>query len=223
MSRKSLVQAAWDFLGLPFRLVLFDQGWLPKLGWTTLEEERISAVLEHVRGRLLDIGAGPNTLVRRHGNGVGVDVYDFGGGAMIIPDTARLPFDSASFDTVTFVACLNHIPNRQEVLHEARRLVRPGGRLLVTMINPVLGKIGHAVWWYSEDKQRGGMAPGEVGGLWTRDIVALCGQAGFELQRHRRFVYGLNHLYVFRPVEPSPGMPGGRGCGAPRAADSREP
>ena len=34
---------------------------------------RIRAVLPRVRGRLLDIGCGTNELVRRYGNGVGVD------------------------------------------------------------------------------------------------------------------------------------------------------
>lgn len=54
---------------------LIDQKWLPRFGWTTLEEERLNAVLPHVHGRLLDIGAGPNTLVKRYGNGIGVDVH----------------------------------------------------------------------------------------------------------------------------------------------------
>ena len=97
------------------------------------------------------------------------------------------------------MAALNHIPNRPAVLHEVRRLIRPDGRLVITMINPILGGVGHALWWYSEDKHRGGMKEGEVGGLWSGRVVGLCREAGFELVRHRRFVYGLNHLYVFRP------------------------
>ena len=195
--RKTLAQAAWDAIGIPARLVLFPPEWLERFGWTTLEAERINHVLPEIRGRLLDIGAGPNTLVKTYGNGTGVDVFDWGGGALVVQDTAALPFPDRSFDTVAFVACLNHIPNRQQVLHEAKRLLAPGGRVVITMINPILGGVGHAIWWYSEDKHRGGMLPGEVGGLWTRDIVAMCGEAGLRLEKHRRFVYGMNHLYVF--------------------------
>ena len=198
---KSFRQSVWDAIGIPARLVLFPPEWLERCGWTTLEDERMMQVLPEVRGRLLDIGAGPNTLVRLHGNGAGVDVHDWGGGAIVVENTANLPFADASFDTITLIACLNHIPNRQDVLREARRLLAPGGRVVMTMINPWLGGIGHAIWWYSEDKQRGGMLPGEVGGLWTRDIVAMCAAAGLHLEQHRRFVYGMNHLYVFSAID----------------------
>jgi SAM-dependent methyltransferase len=194
---KSRVQTIWDFIGIPFRLVLFRQEWLPPCGWTTLEDERLEAVTPWIRGRLLDIGAGHNTLIKRYGNGVGVDVFEWGGGAVVVDDTAALPFPDASFDTVTFVACLNHIPNREQVLFEARRLITRGGRLIVTMIDPILGGVGHAIWWYSEDKQRGGMKPGERGGLWGRDVMRLCERAGFRLLHHHRFVYGMNNLYIF--------------------------
>ena len=207
LRKKSLLQSTWDFLGIPFRLALFDQAWLPRFGWTTLEEERLQAVLPYVRGQLLDVGAGYNTLVKQYGNGVGVEVFDWGGGALVVEDTSRLPFADQSFDTITFIACLNHIPYRQAVLHEARRLIKPEGRLIITMINPLLGDLGHAIWWYSEDKHRGGMQAGEVGGLWTRQIVHMCQAAGFSLQTHRRFVYGMNHLYVFGPITQHGNLP----------------
>jgi SAM-dependent methyltransferase len=194
---KSLAQAVWDLIGSPFRLIFFDQAWLPKFGWTTLEDERLSAVWPHLRGRVLDVGAGFNTLIKRWGNGVGVDAFEWGGGALHVPDTSKLPFDGATFDTVTFLACLNHIPYREAAVRDARRVVRPGGTLVVTMINPLIGDIGHKIWWYSEDKHRGGMLPGETGGLWPKHVIKICEDAGFSLTIHRRFVYGMNHLFVF--------------------------
>jgi SAM-dependent methyltransferase len=197
MLRKSALQTAWDFVGAPFRLVLFDQKWLPRFHWTTLEDERIGAVLPHIQGRLLDVGAGTNELVRRYGNGIGVDVVEWGHGAQVVEDTSKLPFEDASFETVSFVACLNHIPYRQAALREARRLLKPGGRLVVTMIDPILGGVGHVIWWYGEHEHRGGMKEGEVGGMWNREIVRLCEAEGFRLVRHERFVYLMNNLFVF--------------------------
>ena len=197
MLPKSTLQAAWDLVGAPFRLVLFDQKWLPRFHWTTLEDERLGAVLPYVRGRLLDVGAGTNKLVCRHRDGMGVDVVEWGGGARVVEDTSKLPFRDASFDTITFIACLNHVPYRDAALREARRLIKPGGRLIVTMIDPILGGVGHVIWWYGEHEHRGGMKEGEVGGLWNRDVIRLCEEAGFRLEVHRRFVYGMNNLFVF--------------------------
>ena len=109
----------------------------------------------------------------------------------------ELPLPDSAIDRILLVHLLEHSENPRETLKEAWRVLAPGGRVVMTMINPLLGDIGHAIWWYSEDKQRGGMLPGEVGGMWTRDIVALCAAVGLRLETHRRFVYGMNHLYVF--------------------------
>lgn len=199
--KKTFLKSLWDFIGIPFRLVLFDQAWLPFFRWTTLEEERLNFVLPYIRGELLDIGAGYNTLVKKYGKGIGVDVFDWGGGAQVVQDTSKLPFGDKSFDTITFIACLNHIPNRDKVLGEVRRLLKPGGKIIITMIDPILGGIGHAIWWYSEDKHRGGMLDGEVGGMWTKDIIELCEAKGFRLASHQRFVYGMNNFYLFTTLE----------------------
>ena len=141
-----------------------------------------------------------------------MDVFDWGGGTMVVEDTSDLPFETQSFDTITFVACLNHIPYRDKAIREAYRLLKPNGQVVMTMINPLLGAIGHAIWWYSEDKRRGGMQEGEVGGMSTRHIVALFDQAGFDLHLHRRFCYKMNHLYVFK-MKPERGVRHGPSAG----------
>ena len=194
---KSIWQHGIDFLAAPLRLTVLPDDVATKWGLTSLEEERIRAVWPYLQGRLLDIGAGRNRLVQRYGNGVGVDVYDWGGGALVVEDSSRLPFSGESFDTVSFLACLNHIPNREAVLQEAYRVLRPGGRVIVTMIDPVLGWIGHRIfWWYDPDQRERGIAEGEVWGMWPGEVTALLQNAGFTLMLHKRFVYGLNHLFL---------------------------
>lgn len=197
MKKNNLFQILWDFIGIPFRFVLFDQKWLPQWGWTTFERDRINAVFPHIQGKLLDVGAGPNQLVREYGNGIGIDVHDWGHGVVVVDDTSHLPYADHSFDTITFLASLNHIPYREKVLGEAIRVLKTDGKIIITMISPFLGIIGHKLWWYSEDKHRGGMVDGEVGGMSNREIMQLLSVQGFELTLHQRFVYGMNNLLIF--------------------------
>jgi SAM-dependent methyltransferase len=191
---KSLWQHIYDFLGSPLRMILLPDKVSRKLGLTSLQDERIRAVIHLVNGKLLDIGAGDNLLLNIYGDGTGVDVFDFGGGATIVEDTRQLPFEDESFETVTFLACLNHIPYRQEVLTEAFRLLKPGGKVIATMISPLLGTIGHKIWWYSEEKHRG-MADGEEMGISREEMFRLLENAGFTNIREQSFLYNMNHLY----------------------------
>lgn len=195
---KSVGQNVKDFIGAPLRMVLLPDDMSRRLGLTSLEDERLSAVRPWISGHLLDVGAGRNRLVHEYGDGVGVDVVDLGGGVQVLPDTKTLPFPDGSFDTVTFVASLNHIPEREITLREAWRVLRKDGHVVVTMIDPILSWIGHRIWWYSEDKHRGGMSRGETYGFWPRQIRQLMSEAGFTLIVERGFVYKLNRLYVGR-------------------------
>ena len=201
---KTLLQAAYDFLGAPLRMIFLPDHQSERLHLTSLRAERLARVLPVLDGRILDVGAGDNMLINLHrksspndraDQSVGVDVVDWGGDCMILPDCSRLPFPDASFDTVCFVACINHIPERSEALKEARRVLRPGGRIVLTMIGRFIGGIGHAIWWYSEDKHRE-IADGEVMGMDRAEIRQLLSSAGFSRPREQTFLYGLNTLYV---------------------------
>lgn len=199
-----MLQEIKDFVAAPLRLALLPDATCERMGLTSLESERIRAALPWIRGRLLDIGAGRNRLVYEHGEGIGIDVVDGGAGVMVLPHTRTLPFEDASFDTVAFLASLNHVPEREETLRESLRVLRPGGRVIVTMIDPVLSTIGHRfLWWYSEEKHRGGMHEGEVYGLWPREVRGLLARAGFRAIKHSRFLYGLNHLFIGQKPGPA--------------------
>ncbi|WP_052435714.1 class I SAM-dependent methyltransferase [Bradyrhizobium japonicum] len=207
--RKSLLQSAWDLAGAPLRMVLLPDSQNERLHLTSLRAERYAAVLPQLRGRVLDIGAGDNALIRlyrqrllRSGkddagadDSVGVDVVDWGGDTLKIASSDSLPFEAESFDTVAFVACLNHIPERIGALKEAHRVLKPGGLLVATMIGRLIGDVGHAIWWYSEDKHRD-VAEGEVMGIDKTEMLRLLEQAGFRQVSVKRFVYGMNYLYL---------------------------
>jgi SAM-dependent methyltransferase len=46
--------------------------------------------------------------------------------------TAQLPFADASFDAITCIDAINHLPNRPRVIADWTRLLKAGGRLLFT-------------------------------------------------------------------------------------------
>jgi SAM-dependent methyltransferase len=160
---------------------------------------RVRTVLPYVKGQLLDIGCGTNELVQSYGNGVGVDVYQWGTVDLVVVNTAALPFDDGSFDTVAIIAALNHIPNRREVLREAHRLLRADGRLIVTMIPPRLSRVWHFFRrsWDVDQKERG-IAPGEVFGFTRKEVRSLLNEAGFEVILERPFMCYANRVTVAR-------------------------
>ena len=43
-----------------------------------------------------------------------------------------------------------------------------------------------------------GLQPGELPGMWAGQVARLLGEAGFTDIRRRRFVYGLNNLFIGR-------------------------
>ena len=191
------------------RMAMLPDAVSERMGLTSLRAERMAVVLPELKGRVLDVGAGDNLLVRLYRRyrdvlgahatdvdlSVGVDTHDWGGGCTIVPHSRSLPFDDSSFDTVCFVACLNHIPERAEALAEARRLLRPGGRVVATMIGRMVGAVGHKLWWYGEDRYRE-MHPEERWGLRRGEMVTLLENAGLRVVKTSGFAYGLNTLYV---------------------------
>jgi len=88
--------------------------------------------------RALDLGCGDGRLGNelRAGEVVGADVSAAalrraGGGVKLEPDEP-LPFDDNSFDLVLCAETLEHVRDVQLLLSEARRVLKPGGRLAVT-------------------------------------------------------------------------------------------
>jgi GT2 family glycosyltransferase/SAM-dependent methyltransferase len=70
-----------------------------------------------------DASAGASPVNRRPGT------------SFVVGDAARLPFPDASFDAVTMFDLLEHVPDDRRALAEVRRVLRPGGFLLVSTPN----------------------------------------------------------------------------------------
>lgn len=159
---------------------------------------RINAVLPYIKGYLLDIGCGTNELVKAYPDkGIGVDVYPWGGVDLVVENTAVMPFENNTFDTVTIVAALNHIPNRHEVLMEAHRVMRYKGRIIITMISPMISRVWHFLRspWDVDQSERG-MRQGEVFGISNRELKKILKYTGFIITKQQRFMLGFNCLTI---------------------------
>lgn len=101
--------------------------------------------------RLLDLGCGTGQLAARlqgELHGARVVGCDFSAGMLaraaersrrvrwVRGDALRLPFAAASFDAVTTTEAFHWFPDQQGVLRECRRVLAPGGRLLVAAVSP---------------------------------------------------------------------------------------
>lgn len=163
---------------------------------------RIRTVLPEIRGYLLDVGCGTNDLVKTYqqkcsGQGIGIDVHPWEGVDLVVEDSSKLPIESESADTVTMIASLNHMENREQVLLEVRRVLRFDGRILVTMIPPEISKVWHFMrqFWDADQKERG-MKEGELFGLKREQVRRLLTDSGFEILFEKRFMFGINCLTV---------------------------
>jgi SAM-dependent methyltransferase len=208
---RSSLQKTKDFVSFPIRAFsLFEDD---KWGLTALASERFDYVVREVRGRCLDVGCGrKNRFVREFlgGLGVGIDVFPYEGLSEehLIKDITRFPFEDASFDSVTFIANLNHVPKskRDIELAEAYRCLRPGGNLIVTMGNPIAELMVHKVVYiydrllgtnFDMDTERG-MDQEEEYYLLDSEIKTRLKKAGFVNMSKRYFgtQWCLNHLLV---------------------------
>lgn len=165
-----------------------------------LRNWRVKLVLPNVTGRLLDIGCGNNQLVRSYdGKGTGVDVHDWGDVDLVIEDSANIPFEDGSFETITFIASLNHIPNREALLNEAYRLLSSSGILIITMIPPRVSLIWHKLRAGSDpDQIERNHHEHELWGITQHDVKKMINKAGFNVKSEIKFMGGLNTMTIAR-------------------------
>ena len=211
MNQQSTTQKLLDFVTFPIRaFTLFHND---KWGLSSLASERFGYVAKEVVGDCLDIGCGRhNKFITEYlgGRGKGIDVFAYEGltEENIVGDLSRFPYEDSTFDSVTFIANINHIPESQRdiELREAYRVLKPMGNIIVTMGNPLAEIAVHKlVWLYDKlfktnfdmDSERG-MDEEEEYYLADSEIVGRLTQAGFKRIRKKYFStqWGLNHLFV---------------------------
>jgi SAM-dependent methyltransferase len=189
---------------LPLKL-LIPQPIIAKVpGLTTNKDIRIAKVLAHIKPHMkcLDVGCKDNAFIREHkrrgGKGFGIDVFPWEGVDMLVENSAELPFEKNTFDCITFIASVNHIPNRREVLKEAHRILKNDGIVIITFLSPGLSYVWHKYAFWGKDHNVRGMKKGEVYGFTVKAIMELIHDTHFAVQAHQKFSWGIKRLYILQ-------------------------
>jgi SAM-dependent methyltransferase len=120
-----------------------DRHWWYR-GRRSVLENVIAGLRLPARARILDAGCGSgrNMLeLARHGTVTGVELSstsvalarERGVGEVIEGSVLSMPFDSASFDLAVSLDVIEHLEDDLGALRELRRVVAPGGALLITV------------------------------------------------------------------------------------------
>jgi SAM-dependent methyltransferase len=109
-----------------------------------LIHEELQFLLER-KGKNLDLGCGAYSYVK------GSTGFDFSEKMLQFNDNCQkkvignlenyLPFPSSSFDSITAVFILNYIKNWQQLIKEAKRVIKPGGFMVI-----ILSALGVKDW-----------------------------------------------------------------------------
>jgi SAM-dependent methyltransferase len=133
----------------------------------TLLKGVLPLIEEHCRGRVLDAGAGRGAyrdmLLRYADEYVGMDIGK-SNATSVVGDAQRLPFADESFDTVFCSQVLEHVQEPWKALAEMRRVLKPGGCLILT--------VPHMSWLHNE--------PYDFYRYTVHGLRFLLTQAGFE-------------------------------------------
>lgn len=147
--------------------------------------------------RILDIGCGDGTYNYRIAlHGAHVYGFDFSqrqlthaatyhktpATGFFCADATHLPVQAEQFDTVMSLCVFEHLPNDRETLKEVWRVLRPDGRVLLTLDSLSIDSVDEE--WRAVHRKRHAVRQ-----FYThQSIGTLLQECGFNLKRHRYLV-----------------------------------
>jgi SAM-dependent methyltransferase len=172
--------------------------------WQQVFAAELDYLRQHLRpgDEILSVGCGPALIERglmEHGFAVvALDVSPEAiAGApdilrTIVAPAEKLPFADAAFDVVLFIVSLQFVENDRQALSEARRVLRPGGRMIAMLLNP-------ASAFFKRKQAEGDSYVGRIRHTDLHELESVSAE-GFEVQGE--FFLGIADNRVFSSREP---------------------
>jgi len=168
-----------------------------------LRERRIKAVQPYIKGRLLDVGCGSGELARivpaELYIGYDIDAESINMAKVKFPNHIFVNGESEignAFDTIVSMAVIEHVPDTALFLQKwaARLKNAPGSRLVLTTPHPRIEKIhafGSRVGLFSKHSKEE-----HEHLIDARHMQVISKAAGLEIKVFRRFLLGMNQVFV---------------------------
>jgi ubiquinone/menaquinone biosynthesis C-methylase UbiE len=173
---------------------IYDFPWVQRATYQPVHNAVLRSLHEMPCRRVLDIGCGTGQLAAKIKQALPkarVVGCDFSGGMLqraarrgrvgwVQGDAGRLPFRAAVFDVVTSTEAFHWFPDQDGALRECFRVLVPGGRLLLALVNTPTALVSDVMYASSR-------LVGEPF-YWptTRELQKRVEAAGFRVQRQRR-------------------------------------
>jgi ubiquinone/menaquinone biosynthesis C-methylase UbiE len=137
----------------------------------------------------LDISEGVLDVARRKISGCKTDLR--------IGDAEELPWRDNMFDVAIMTATIHHFPNPDEAVREARRVLKPGGRLIIAdphFVFPFLQVFNVLLKIYPLN--------GDLGFFSQKGLRNLVERCGFERTVQNRAGFMARYTLAFKPGAP---------------------
>ena len=108
--------------------------------WFEAKKDLILSQIKDKNLSLLEVGCGVSDLFNHELNLVGVDLDSDSvklnkkrGMNAVVGDATKLPFADSSFDVIILADILEHLKESTQALFEAKRVLKTGGRVIITV------------------------------------------------------------------------------------------